>query len=357
MTAVHITAFLGSLAVLHELLTSSLNDEILLKALNQADQRHQTPLFYACAEGHLDLALALLRAGANAYHIDRDNQTCLHAMLSSSVILRRHIRLFYRFIQFVDFRSQRDQLGRSLLDLACENRWTTMIDLLTLLKYERTSDAAIPSTRSQLLSLRQLCLLKFKRSLIYHRHQRQAAQRDLLESALQQTFQIEPSSTQTVVRPPTNDHAALEPPAVDEAPLAHPSNKYLKNVKSIKHPEKKLRKTSSIFSSSTSTAASSSSSNKWSSQNDLQHTPSNWSVFTNKFKGQRLPPIAANSQHEPLPASHPMRALTSTLLAAPGKLDDLLDFPSLINNSLLIDDIQTSVHTYKLLRTDGPHRL
>ena len=68
-------------------------------------------------------------------------------MLSSSVILKRHIRLFYRLIQFVDFRSQRDQLGRTLLDLACESRWTTMIDLLTLLNYTRSSDATVTSTR------------------------------------------------------------------------------------------------------------------------------------------------------------------------------------------------------------------
>ncbi|CAF4511022.1 unnamed protein product, partial [Rotaria magnacalcarata] len=80
---IHIAAFLGSLPILQELLNSSSNDEQISKALNQGDNRNQTPLFYACIEGHLDVALTLLRAGANAYHLDNNDQTCLHAMLSS----------------------------------------------------------------------------------------------------------------------------------------------------------------------------------------------------------------------------------------------------------------------------------
>ncbi len=366
MTAFHIAAFIGSLSVLQELLTSSSNDEILLKALNQGDNRNQTPLFYACIEGHLDIALALLRAGANAYHLDNDDQTCLHAMLSSSIILKRHIRLFYYFIQFVDYRFNQDYLGRTLLDLAYLNQLHTIISLLILLNYKINSDIVFNSEKienltyksdKQVLSLRHICILYFKRSIIYQRNQRQLTQHDLLENALQQIFQIISYRDSTNMK----ENRFIESPlgkSLDDISLLQQqqqSNKYQKNVKSTKNQDKKIRKTASIFSTATS------STNKWSSQIDLQHTHSTWSALTNKFKGQRLPPITTSTQEIPLDQQtnllqvstiNPMKNLALNFLTSPSKLDNLLDFPSLNNNHFLNEDLEMSMKTYQLSGID-----
>jgi len=366
MTALHITAFLGSLSVLRELLTSSSNDEIILKALNQGDNRNQTPLFYACTEGHLDIALALLRSGANAYHLDNDDQTCLHAMISSTIMLKRHIRLFYHFIQLVDYRLNQDYLGRTLLDLAYLNQLHTIIYLLTSLNYKTNSDIVFDSEQidnrtyhndKQVLSLRHICILYFKNSIIYHRNQRQASQHDLLENALQQTFQIILYKDLTNIKENNTIEYSIGKSLDDISLLQQQqqSNKYQKNAKSTKNQDKKMRKTSTIFSTTSST-------NKWSSQNDLQHTQSTWAVLTNKLKGQRVPPTPTNAQQtalehpidsSQLSTTNPMKNLALKLLTSPSKLDSLLDFPSLDNNHLLNDDLKMSMNTYNLLEINS----
>ncbi|CAF1266938.1 unnamed protein product [Adineta ricciae] len=361
MTALHIAAFLGSLPVLQELLTSS-NDDNTLQALNQGDHRNQTPLFYACIEGHLDIALVLIRAGANAYHLDNEDQTCLHAMLSSTIVLKRHICLFYRFIQFVDYREHQDYLGRTLLDLAYLNQLNTIIYLLNMLNYKTNANVVFISEQTenrlcchdnQVLSLRQLCILRFKNSVVYHRNQRQPTQHDLLEKGLQEIFQI----SSTIDLPSLQETNSIELPvgkSLDDISLLQQqqSTKYQKSSKTIKNPEKKMRKTSTIFSTT------SSSTNKWASQVDLQHSHSTWSVLTHKFKGQRtLPPLINPNQAlteqsadplQSLPA-HQMKSLALKMLTSPMKLDELLDFPSLNSSHLLDDDLRLSMKTYKLL--------
>ena len=361
-TALHIAAFLGSLSILQELLTSSSNDEIILKAVNQSDNQNQTPLFYACIEGHLDVALNLFRIGANAYHLDNDNQTCLHAMLSSSVILKRHIRLFYYFIQFVDYRLNRDYLDRTLLDLAYVNQLNTIINLLKLLNYKTNSDIVsndendtnrIYDANEQVLSLRHICILYFKRSIIYHRNRPQATQRDLLENALQQTFQIVFNSDSTNIKESKKKEYFVGK-SLDDISLLQQSTKYQKHIKSAKNQDKKMRKTSGIFSTTSST-------NKWASQVDLQHSHSTWSVLTQKLKGQRLPPATTHIQQTPiceetnplqLSSEHPMKNFALEILTSPKKLHSLLDVPSLNHNLLLYDDLKMSMNKYNLLSTD-----
>jgi ankyrin repeat protein len=344
MNVLHIAAFLGSLSIIHELLNSNIDDEIIFKALNQGDYRNQTPLFYACLEGHLDVALTFLHVGANVYHLDNDNQTCLHAMLSSSIILKRHIRLFYRFIEFVDYRLNQDYLNRTLLDLAYLNQLNTIIYLLTKLHYKRnyaiiSNNECHDNFSTQVLSLRHLCILQFKRSIIYHQNQKQSTQHELLEQALQKSFHINLNRE------------------IDSIELSHRKSSddiSISNKKTSKST-KKSRKTSTILSSI---------------QNDIeqqpQHTQSSWSIFTNKFKHQRT----SNTQQEPiilstsLPQSpistnapHRMKNLALAILLSPTKLDDLLDFPSLNNNHLLYDDMKTVMNAYNLEGTDSSNQI
>jgi hypothetical protein len=336
-TALHISAFLGSLPVIHELLNTSFDDETVPKALNQGDNRNQTPLFYACIEGHLDMALIFLHSGANTYHLDNDNQTCLHAMLSSSIILKRHIRLFYRFIEYVDYRLNQDHLSRTLLDLAYLNQLNTLIYLLTILNYKRNyailshTDYLETNSSPQILSLRQLCILSFKRSIIYHQKQKQSSQHDLLENALQQCFHI-------------NLHRDIG--LIDTSYRKSLDDISILNKKSTK-TTKKTRKPSIL--------------------NDLdQHSQSSWSIFTNKFKPQRT----SNTQQESInpstnfpPSSaltsslHPMKNLAIGILISPTKLDELLDVPSLHNNPLLYNDMKTTMNTYNLDGTDSSNQI
>ncbi|CAF1082015.1 unnamed protein product [Rotaria magnacalcarata] len=338
MTAVHIAAFIGSLPIIYELLNSSIDDELILKALNQGDNRNQTPLFYACNEGHLDIALSLLYAGANIYHLDNDNQTCLHAMLSSSIILKHHIRLFYRLIEFADFRYCQDYLSRTLLDLAHINQLQTIISILKLLNYKRNYTIISSNNHDEgflpkILSLRQICILSFKRSIIYNRNKKQLPQHDLLENALQQCFQI--SSNENM-----GSNELLYRKSLDDISIS--SSK--KNFKS----SKKSRKSTNDL------------------EQQAQHMQSSWSIFTNKFKHQR----STNSQQGPLILStslppspsltnhdHPMKNLALTILKSSTKLDDLLDFPSLTNNSLLYEDIKTVIITYNLEGNDSSNEI
>jgi len=341
MNAFHIAAFLGSISVLHELLNSHSDDEIIHKCLNQGDHRNQTPLFYACLEGHLDVALTLLHAGANAYHLDNDNQTCLHAMLSSSIVLKRHIRLFYRLIEFVDYRLNQDYLSRTLLDLAYLNQLNTIIYLLTILNYKRNysiiSNNEYPST--SILSLRHICIVNFKRSIIYHQNRKQLTQHELLEMALQQCFRI---------------HLNRD---IDSSELSY--RKSLDDIsissKKTSKSTKKSRKTSNIFASTSNDI-----------EQQQQHTQSSWSIFTNKFKPQRI----LNTQQESsnpsatLPQSpvlnnefHPMKNLALAILLSPRKLDELLDFPSLNNNPLLLDDMKTVMNAYNLEEIDSSNQI
>ncbi|CAF1178944.1 unnamed protein product [Rotaria sordida] len=341
MTVLHIAAFLGSLPIIYELLNSSIDDEIILKLLNQGDYRNQTPLFYACMEGHVDIALTLIHAGANAYHLDNDNQTCLHAMLSSSIILKRHIRLFYRFIEYVNFRFHQDHLSRTLLDLAYINQLNTIIYLLKLLHYKHNYniisnyELSYNNLSRNILSLRHICILKFKRSIIYHQNQKQLTQHDLLEYALQQCFHI-------------NFHENIN---LNELF----SRKSLDDISLINKKTKKSRKTSNICLSIQNNI-----------EQPIQYTQSNWSIFTNKFKYQRT----LNLQHETiilstsLPQSsllsinnHPMKNLALIILKSSTKIDELLDFPSLINNHLLYDDMKKAMNTYNLDGIDSSNQI
>ncbi|UJR09625.1 hypothetical protein I4U23_013859 [Adineta vaga] len=336
MNVFHIAAFLGSLPLIHELFSFSLDHETLVKMLNQGDNRNQTPLFYACLEGHLDIALIFLHAGADAYHLDNENQTCLHAMLSSSIILRRHIRLFYRFIQYVDFRFHQDNLSRTLLDLAYLNQIHTIIYLLTILNYKRNYAILSQndydethSSSSSILTLRQLCILAFKRSLIYQRNQKQLSQHELLENALQQTFHI-------------NSNTELQ--SIDVAHRKSLDDLVIGNKKTSKTTKKSRKTTSTIYSSV---------------QNDFeQHTQSSWSIFNKKSKLPR--PV--NTPNESIHLSqillltnddHPMKNLALTLLTTPTKLDALIDFPSLNTHQYLFDeDIKTTMNNYNLEGND-----
>ncbi|CAF1110945.1 unnamed protein product [Adineta ricciae] len=341
MNVFHIAAFLGSLALVHELMNCSTDDETLAQVLNQGDNRNQTPLFYACLEGHLDVAVTFLHAGANAYHLDNEHQTCLHAMLSSSVILKRHIRLFFRLIQYVDFHFAQDNLSRTLLDLAYLNQIHTIIYLLTILNYKRNyailshNDYDDNHSTSSVLSLRQLCVLAFKRSIVYHQNQKQLSQHDLLENALQQTFHVSPN----------NELQSIEPghrKSLDDLSIG--------NKKSLK-TTKKSRKTSTIIYSSM--------------QNDLeqQHTQSTWSIFNKKFKLQRLSnyPNSSSNQPQVLPLTdegHVMKNLALFILVSPSKIDELLDFPSLGTMQHLLDeDIKSAINNYNLEGTDSSNEI
>lgn len=347
MNALHIAAFLGSSSLIHELIHCSVDDEVIVKALNQGDNRNQTPLFYACNEGHLDVALILLQAGANPYNLDNDNQTCLHAMLSSSIILKRHIRLFYRFIEFVDFRFYYDQLNRTLLDLAYLTRLKSIIYLLKLLNYKRnymiiSNDEFFNNLSTKVLSLRQLSIIKFKRSIIYHQNKKQLTQHDLLENGLQQCFQISTHGNMEL-----NEITYIK--SLDDLPS-------ITNKKTLK-ATKKSRKTSNIYSTI---------------QNEMeqpvQQTQSGWSILTNKFKSQRTSSSPQQQESIILSASlpqssilsnddHPMKHLALILLRSPNKLDNLLDFPSLTNNPLLIEDMKTVMNNYNLDGIDSSNQI
>jgi len=345
MNIFHLISFLGSTNILQELVNSShISEQHLRQAINQTDEKYRTAIFYACIEGHLEIALILLRSGANLYHVDNDDQTCLHAMLSSSIILKRHIRLFYHLIQYVDFRSHQDYLGRTLLDLAYSNALNTIIDLLILLNYRTNSNIVFNieyvRPKRTVLSLRQISIIKFKGSIVYHRHQQQLTQQELLINALKQTFRLDQPQQQI-------EPSSLGKSFDDISILQHQPTKYQKNTKTMKSHEKKIRKTASIFASSTT--------NKWSSQNDLQQTQSTWSTLANKFKGQRLPPVTTSTQQIPIDSIHrsnPMKDLALDFLTSPMKIENLIDFPSLNNNLLLDEDLKLSMNTYQLCPTD-----
>lgn len=318
MNVIHLAAFLGSTSLLEEFLHSHSNDSILLHELvNQIDHRNQTPLFYACSEGHLDIAWILIQSGANLYHLDQDHQTCLHAMLTSSVIFKRHIRLFFYLIQFVDFRSINDHLNRTLLDLAYVNQLNSIIHLLTLLNYQRNysiiSNQTTANVSSQVLSLRQICILNFKRSIQYHRTGKQISQRELLEHALQQIFHID------LHRPIDLNEIAFRKSLDDISILAKKSSKTTKKTR-------------------------------------IEPTmQSSWSLFTNKFKSSRT---SSNSTDGSLDKPvHPMKNLVLMMFFSRKKLDDLLDFPSLIDNHYLDEDLKIISNVYHLQRTDASNQI
>jgi hypothetical protein len=356
MTAVHIATFLGSLEVLRVLVNRTIDAELLVRVINQGDERNQTALFYACIEGHLDLALYLLHAGANAYHIDHDHQTCLHAMLSSSIILKRHIVLFYRLIQFVDYRFYQDRLERTLLDLAHVNRYRTISSLLRYLHYRRHTSLdehsnATSDVRSfdRVLSLRECSILKFKRSLVYHRYRRQPRQIDLLKQALQdmlESFEIVPvHSTQSF----------------DDLSLSNKHASSTNNGKKFlfsKHDERKLRKPITMIPINQSTMNTISSIDNVYSSVDSPSTASQRLTSMNFFKRQRTPSITWNKrsslseQSSLVRVRHPMTNLVQRLISHTTRLDELLDFPSLTSNRLLANDLQLSIETYNLLDND-----
>ena len=191
----HLAAFLGLNNFIQDIFQLNLDETLLLRALNQIDSRNQTPLFYACLEGHLDVAISLLQAGANPYHLDQENQTCLHAMLSSSVILKRHIYLFYYLIQFIDYRSYQDHLSRTLLDLAFLNQLNTIIYILTLLNYKRnytilTNQETNENLSRPLLTLRQIAIINLKRLMSTQEHPKQFNQYEFIENIFQQVFRL-----------------------------------------------------------------------------------------------------------------------------------------------------------------------
>ena len=322
-TALHIAAFLGSLSIIHELVNMSHDDaDTLQHALNQGDLRNQTALFQACIEGHTEIALALLYAGADAYHLDDEHQTCLHAMLSTGVIFARHIRLFYRLIEFVDYRSSQDDRGRTLLDLASLYQLNSIVYLLTLLGYTRNYQMIVHAESSEprppeMFSLRQLCTLAFKRSVNHRCRAQPMAYRDLLEIALRQCFQTR--LVDDANRMPQSCRKSLDDITMTQRKPPKPN----------KVPNKKTARPPAMFSSM---------------QNDLEripHVPHSWLSLTNKFKPQRAPQEPVSPPPAiPMPSDdHPVKAFASTT-----KLDGLLDFPSLSkNHDLLEHDLRVTM--------------
>ena len=289
MTVIHLAAFLGSLPILKELLSrsSSSSDRDLKRILNQGDRRNQTPLFYACVEGHVNMTVKLLEEGADPYHLDNDRQTCLHAMLTSSIILKRHLQVFYLLIQRVDFRSYRDNLGRTLVDLALINQCRTICLLLKLLGYQTTiqCDEMNSSILRTPLSLKQITVLKFKTSIIYHRDRSQPKQSTLLKSALQQTFRFERNSSS----------------AYDDAVASQPSSgKFQKNSNLARAIEKRLRKTVAIV------------------------------------------PFPVS------PSKNPLAEVARKFSDNQVEIVKLLDFPSLKTNPLLVKDLEHSIEKHRL---------
>ena len=321
MNVLHLSAFLGSISLIEEFLHgNNPDDSIVVKAVNQGDDRNQTPLFYACLEGHIDVAWNLIQSGANLYHLDQENQTCLHAMLSSSVIFKRHLRLFFSFIQLVDFRFIQDHLNRTLLDLAYLNQLNSIIELLRLLNYQRnysiiSNHQFVCST--QILSLRQICILNFKRSIQYHRIGKQSSQRELLEQALQQTFHLE------------------LPRSID-----FNENSYRKSLDDISTLSKKSSKKS----------------RKLPKEIEPPSMHSSWSIFTNKFKNTRM----SSNQTDATSLekkSHPMKTLLLMIFLSPKKLEKLLDFPSHLNNHLLEEDLKMILSAYHLQQADVSNQI
>lgn len=45
--------------------------------LNENDQIHQTPLFFAASEGHIEAARVLIDNGADINHVDMNGQNCM----------------------------------------------------------------------------------------------------------------------------------------------------------------------------------------------------------------------------------------------------------------------------------------
>lgn len=318
----HLAAFLGSISLTNEFLHGSNPDHsIVVKAVNQGDHRNQTPLFYACLEGHIDVAFNLIQSGGNLYHLDQENQTCLHAMLCSSVIFKRHLRLFFSFIQLVDFRFMQDHLNRTLLDLAYLNQLNSIIELLSLLNYQRnysiiSNHQFVGSTH--VLSLRQICILNFKRSIVYHRSVRQGSQRELLEQALQQTFHLE------------------LPRSIDVNEIS-----YRQSLDDISTLSKKSLKKS----------------RKLPKELDASSVPTSWSIFTNKFKTNRTSSNPTDNTSSLEKKSHPMKHLLLMIFLSPNKLDKLLDFPSRQNNHLLEEDLKMIMSAYHLQHADVSNQI
>jgi hypothetical protein len=285
----HFAAFLGSVSIVNELIRTSTNNEILVQALNQVDDRQQTPLFCACIEGHLEIVVIYLNAGADPYRIDRQQQTCLHAMLSSSVIFGRHIRLVYSLLDMIDYRVYRDCFGRTLLDLAEFSQLSSIRHLLIYLRYPRSYEIESNNRRQtfdeiprSVLSLRQVTVLTFKRSIIaISSRSHRSTMRDLLDKAIQQCFQLSTYDGDTISDcMPLNDSLSV----------------------------------------------------------DGSQLPSSCSSET--------------SQSKAIVPSHPMKLMAYALLKSTARFDDLVDFPSYKRNSHLIQDLDTIMRQYHLQRAD-----
>lgn len=303
----HLAAFLGSNNLIQEIFQLNLDDDILFRALNQIDYRNQTPLFYACIEGHLDFVISLLQAGANPYHLDQENQTCLHAMLSSSVILKRHIYLFYYLVQFIDYRSYQDHLSRTLLDLAFLHQLNTIIYLLILLNYKRnysilTNQETSENLTRPLLTLRQISIINLKRLMSTQEHPKQFNQYEFIEQLFQQVFRLNLSIQDS------NSNEVLHRKSFDDIIIT--------TTTTNKKPSKQ--------------------------------TQSTWSLFTNRLKSIR------NSSSNSISTGdfHPMKNLALAILFSPIKLANLLDYPSLKNNPLFDEDMKTIMNTYNLEPAD-----
>lgn len=311
MNVFHLVAFLGSLSLLEEILHQiPVDDDVehLKILLNQVDEQHQTPLFYACLEGHWSIVQLLLRFGADPFHLDNEQQTCLHAMFSSSVILRRHIRVFCQLIDRFDYRTFEDHHGRTLLDLTDLYQLKSLSSFLTILRYPRNCQILTEHEQSlpNVLSLRHLCLLQCKSAMPINR----SSSREQLEKALRQCFQLN----------------------FDENSLTW--------KKSVSKSTKKSRKTASIgttfqFDCETN-----------------QQNPSTWSVWTNKFKTNRSSTLSSTDSSVLVLRDHPMKQLVIELLHNSTKLSELVDFPFCTENVSLEEDLRRVMTNYNLQRTD-----
>lgn len=317
MNVFHLAAFLGALPLIEEFIHyAQLDDDLdlLKKVLNQGDEKNQTPLFHACLEGHWPIAQLLLALGADPYHLDAEHQTCLHAMLTSTVVLRRHIRLFACMIERLDYRPYEDRLGRTLLDLTDLYPLKSLSSLLIALRYPRHCQILTEREEqtNNVLPLRHLCILICKSAMPISR----SSPREQIEKGLQECFQIknEPAMTK----------------ASDDSRLS---------VKKSLKSAKKSPKTATVGTTMTVDCES------------IHSSPSTWSLWTTKFKTSRIGYVTCDATF-PTNDHHPMKALVLDLLHHPTKLRELLDFPFSIGSVSLEDDLRRVIMNYNLHRID-----
>ncbi|CAF0841588.1 unnamed protein product [Didymodactylos carnosus] len=321
-----------------------------------ADKNNQTALFYAVTEGHTSIAIHLLDLGANPYHFDIDNQTCLHNMLSSTIILKRHLQLFFKLIQYVDYRSLKDRLGRTLLDLAYINEYQSLIYLLTLLGYTRNDEIVFntdhtndqtslnsQTLKSTMFSLKQLCILKWKKSIVHdNTNDHIQTPYDLLIKSFHQCFNINSISPveKSIDTIEHQQSLVTHYSSLSGTSLSDSINNITSTSKSSTNKRNMI--------SNTKKSALSTNETRSISQTDIQPQQSSNSTFTNRFK-QNNNKKSIVEQEITESHQHDMKNLVLNILSSVSKLDSIINYPNLNSNSRLIhEDLQHSIYSYKL---------